>query len=78
MGRPGYRCIFNTETKRYNPRLIGKLHLDQVSLADTNRGSEISRLSPPPLIPRRQGRRAANLFSLVAVFGDSSGCVVYV
>lgn len=24
---PGYRCIFNTETKRYNPRLIGKLHL---------------------------------------------------
>lgn len=26
---PGYRCIFNTETKRYNPRLIGKLHLGQ-------------------------------------------------
>lgn len=33
----GYRCIFNTETKRYNPRLIGKLHV-AVSLFDTNRG----------------------------------------
>jgi len=29
VNRPGYRCIFNTETKRYNPRLIGKLHLDR-------------------------------------------------
>lgn len=28
--RPGYRYIFNTETKRYNPRLIGKLHLDRL------------------------------------------------
>lgn len=43
---PEYRCIFNTETKRYNPRLIGKLHI-AVSLFDTNRGKTPNRGKPP-------------------------------
>lgn len=42
MVEAGYRCIFNTETKRYNPRLIGKLHV-AVSLFDTNRGKTPNR-----------------------------------
>lgn len=46
MVAPGYRCIFNTETKRYNPRLIGKLHV-AVSLFDTNRGKTPNRGKPP-------------------------------
>lgn len=74
---PGYRCIFNTETKRYNPRLIGKLHLGRppspIQIAGVRyRGYTAS------FLPRRQDRRAANLFSLAATLADSNGRVVYV
>lgn len=48
----GYRCIFNTETKRYNPRLIGKLHV-AVSLFDTNRGKTPNRGKPSLPVSRQ-------------------------
>lgn len=78
-GPAGYRCIFNTETKRYNPRLIGKLHLPaslSPSLSDTNRGGEISRLLPPPFrLPKTAAPRIC--FRWRQRSGDSSGRVVY-
>jgi len=80
---PGYRCIFNTETKRYNPRLIGKLHLDRPPPSLIQIARVRYRGYQPPILllvllllhhhplNLRPSAKAANLFSLAAAFGDS-------